>query len=76
MTAGATSVDAGSVLAALLLFGLLGLIGQGIRAVVGLKERRRAEREHPNKPVCVQRSLSFVELDDRVYRRSAGGDRT
>jgi Domain of unknown function (DUF1906) len=36
MVAGATT-DAGSVLAALLLFGLLGLIGQGIRAVVGLK---------------------------------------
>jgi Domain of unknown function (DUF1906) len=37
MQAGANSVDAGSVLAALLLFGLLGLLGQGIRAVVGLR---------------------------------------
>ena len=37
MAAGANSVDVGGVLAALMLFGLLGLIGQGIRAVVGLK---------------------------------------
>jgi hypothetical protein len=37
MAAGANSVDVGGALAALLLFGLLGLIGQGIRAVVGLK---------------------------------------
>jgi Domain of unknown function (DUF1906) len=62
MTAGATSVDAGSVLAALLLFGLLGLIGQGIRAVVGLKNAGALNANTPSNQSVFSAAYLLVSL--------------
>jgi hypothetical protein len=61
MVAGATT-DAGSVLAALLLFGLLGLIGQGIRAVVGLKNSGALNANTPTNQSVFSAAYLLVSL--------------
>ena len=60
---GATdSSDAGSVLAALLLFGLLGLLGQGIRAVVGLKNAGALNTNTPSNQSVFSAAYLLVSL--------------
>jgi predicted chitinase len=59
---GGGSSDVGSVLAAFLLFGLLGLIGQGIRAVVGLKNAGALSSTTPTEQSVFSAAYLFVSL--------------
>jgi len=58
----AGSTDVGSVLAALMLFGLLGLVGQGIRAVVGLKNAGALKSTTPSEQSVFSAAYLFVSL--------------
>jgi predicted chitinase len=59
---GGGSSDTGAVLAAFLLFGLLGLIGHGIRAVVGLKNAGALNSTTPTEQSVFSAAYLFVSL--------------
>jgi hypothetical protein len=52
----------GNILATLLLWGLMGLIGQGVRAVVGLKNAAAAQSSNPTMQSSFNAAYLFVSL--------------
>jgi hypothetical protein len=54
--------QASAILASLLLFGLMGLIGQGIRAVVGLKNSAAAQATNPTEQSAFNAAYLLVSL--------------
>lgn len=51
-----------NILTTLLLFGLMGLIGQGIRAVIGLKNAALAQASNPTAQSSFNAAYLFVSL--------------
>lgn len=52
----------GSILSTLLLWGLMGLIGQGVRAIVGLKNAAAAQSSNPTAQSSFNAAYLFVSL--------------
>jgi hypothetical protein len=58
----ADPVSSGEVLSALLLSGLMGLLGQGVRAAVGLKSSRGTSSDPPNQQTAFSAAYFSLSL--------------